>query len=690
MCSRILLLFSAWFIFTSCQKEFPEKVSFQSPDGLTVLADLYQTGDKSDPLIIMYHQSASSRGEYRDIAPGLTRMGFNCLAVDLRWGKQDFWNKVPNETAAAFGSVAMIDAYEDSPEYRQREVWPRMWDSVKDMEAAVSWVRGQGYTGKLITWGSSFSAMLQFKQAAENDEIDGLISYSPGEYNESDTTMLSRWLVEIDQPTLLVAGQDSSEYRMVAPIHDTLSGSRLFHALKGRHGSSILFAYTANWTPVWQFLHQFRKYEASDYLEYAQEVDEWLSTNAIEKGGAKVWPDAMDNPDVISMSYSDGMSGKLTFYLSLYHATNELKYLERAKEIGRYLVQHLPQKGDSLKGKFWAFSAFGNVCGPAFALTELYKETQEENFKEAALSVVDLLEHFADNRQDTLSWDLGNDVLGGLSGTGLFLLYAQRELGSPKALEMASKAGETLISRAIPDKGGWTWKRGQDSRFVLPNFSHGPVGMAYFLTSLYESTGDQKFLDAAHKAMDYLDAIALTEDDTYLIPYGFPDIGWSRAYDIGWAHGPAGVARLFIKLHQVTGEPKWLERARACYRGILKSDPLGQPAEGFGMEPFEIDQRFGLAGVASFAQDMYGYTGEQQYLEFSEKLTRHILSRADPQGGLFWPIPRFGFMANPGEETIFTGFFYGSTGYAQVLLGQYAIMTGKENMVRFVDDPFGK
>lgn len=428
--------------------------------------------------------------------------------------------------------------------------------------------------------------------------------------------------------------------------------------------------------------------KAQDYLKFAKGAELWLDGHAVKSDDKLSWPDAIDEPGVVSASYSDGVAGQLTWYLDLYRSTNDDDFLNKAILAGNYLLDHLPQKTDSLKGKFWAFSPYGSVCGPGFAMGELYKQTGASQYKQAALGVVDVLEHFADSKEDTISWDSGNDVLGGLSGTGLFLLYAAEELGSQKAKSMAVKAGETLMSRAIREGNRWSWKRGQNSKYILPNFSHGPAGIGYFMARLYEATNEDRFLEAALYAVNYLDAIAKQEEGAYLIPYGLPDPGWDRAYDIGWAHGPAGTARLFIKLHQITGEKKWLEKAEACYQGILKSNPLDKPGDGFGEELFSIDQRFGLAGVVTFYQQMYGYTSEQKYRDSAVEMLDYILSKSVDKEGIFWPMERFGFMANAGEITTFSGFFYGTTGFGSILLNQYNLMKGKPLGARFVDNPF--
>lgn len=74
-----------------------KEVSFPSEDGLKVTADLYGLEDSGAPMIVLFHQANWSRGEYREIAPKLNAMGFACLAVDQRSGREA--EGVVNETA---------------------------------------------------------------------------------------------------------------------------------------------------------------------------------------------------------------------------------------------------------------------------------------------------------------------------------------------------------------------------------------------------------------------------------------------------------------------------------------------------------------------------------------------------------------------------------------------------------------
>ncbi len=424
----------------------------------------------------------------------------------------------------------------------------------------------------------------------------------------------------------------------------------------------------------------------TEYLDEVEAISQWLESSKVSKDGVNVWPDAIDQQDVVSLSLSDGVAGKLIFYLQAYRETENPRYLEEVNNASEYILDHLPQKQDSLQKVFWAFSPYGSVCGAAFGLIEAYKMTANQEYRSGAEHIIEVIDHFALNREDTISWGLGNDVLGGLAGTGLFMLYAGEALDRPDLVSIAEKAGKTLIARASKETG-LSWKRGQNGRFELPNFSHGAAGIGYFLTRLYEVTGKADYLDAALEANAYLESIAKTENGIFLIPYGFPDPGWSRPFDVGWAHGPAGVARFYYQLFKVTQDEKWRKRERACLNGIVASGIPDLPASSdFGKDEFYLDSRFGTASVASFLLDFESKNEEEQ--QFEQALLQKVMSKSVSENNeRYWPQVRFSFMANAGDTTAFTGYFYGSAGYGMLLLKAQAKFNGTE-YIRFVDDPY--
>jgi pimeloyl-ACP methyl ester carboxylesterase len=155
----------AFIIFTlySLSSLSQEKVSFYSADSLKITADLY-LNDYQSPFILLFPQDESSRGEYKTIAPRLQKLGYNCLAVDLRCG--DKMNYVQDETAQRA---------------RESNLPSRNIDALKDMEAAIKYIRKFNHQS-IILFGSSFSASLALIMAKDNKEIKAVVAFSPGEY----------------------------------------------------------------------------------------------------------------------------------------------------------------------------------------------------------------------------------------------------------------------------------------------------------------------------------------------------------------------------------------------------------------------------------------------------------------------------------------------------------------------------
>ena len=162
------ILRASWFLIavlaTPMQLSAQRKVTFLASDKLEVTADFYLY-DSGAPYIILFHQENSSRGEFREIAPKLLRLGFNCLAVDLRSGKES--NFVQNETAAL----------------AQKSNLPATTlDCEKDILAAMEYVEKTAIKNRYILFGSSFSASLAMKAANQKKNVTAVIAFSPGEY----------------------------------------------------------------------------------------------------------------------------------------------------------------------------------------------------------------------------------------------------------------------------------------------------------------------------------------------------------------------------------------------------------------------------------------------------------------------------------------------------------------------------
>ena len=207
-----------------------ETVTFEAADGLAVTADLYLAHeDPQAPLIILFHQAGWSRGEYRETAPKLNAMGFNCIAVDQRSGGEV--NGVVNETARAAEDAGLATGFVDA---------------YADMEAALMYARENHAAGPVLVLGSSYSASLVFHLAADHpEEIDALLAFSPGEYFErfgKPAGWVAAAAARVRCPVFITAARD--EAPRWAPIYaaiDREDKASYTPDSAGQHGSRALW-----------------------------------------------------------------------------------------------------------------------------------------------------------------------------------------------------------------------------------------------------------------------------------------------------------------------------------------------------------------------------------------------------------------------------------------------------------------
>lgn len=227
-----------------------KQVEFNSEDGLKITGDLYQHVDaEGAPFVVLCHQAGWSRGEYREIAPNLNRLGFNCVAIDQRSGKGV--NKVPNETVKR---AAAEKKGTDFP------------DAEQDIIAALKWAKKYNPKSKIILWGSSYSAALSLRIAGENPElVDGVLSFAPGEYFErfgKSNDWIATSAKQIKDPVFITSAKDEKKRWMA--IYDAIPGSdksMFVPETAGNHGSRALWEkfddHKSYWDAVNKFLKQF-------------------------------------------------------------------------------------------------------------------------------------------------------------------------------------------------------------------------------------------------------------------------------------------------------------------------------------------------------------------------------------------------------------------------------------------------
>lgn len=210
-------------------------------DGTKVSGELYAAAPPRRGCALLMHQSGSSRGEYRGIAPELARWGFDALAIDLRWGRRDRWNNVWNETARGYGTIEIVDRGDRA---RIEKI-----DARPDIDAGIAALRARG-CAQVILWGSSIHANRAMERAARDAQgIGAVIAFSPGEYGRNST--IREDAAKLTRRTLLLFGKDEAD-DVAASVPQPFR--TVYRSEAARHGSAVLFDDPGAWRVVREFL----------------------------------------------------------------------------------------------------------------------------------------------------------------------------------------------------------------------------------------------------------------------------------------------------------------------------------------------------------------------------------------------------------------------------------------------------
>ncbi|MEZ5976468.1 MAG: alpha/beta fold hydrolase [Planctomycetota bacterium] len=220
-----------------------------SGDGLILECELYAPHKhRQTPVVVLFHQARSSRGEYRRIAPVLNKLGYNCLAVDLRSG--DTMDGVPNLTV---------------PRAKEAGLGTEYIDARTDIEAALRYARRSLSREKVIAIGSSYSAALLLELAAsEPGLVDAVMAFSPGEYfPDKGEHWIREACARLRQPVFLTCAKKEVEgckELLAAVPHEKKA---LFEPEgKGQHGARALWPACADCLDTWKALVLFLQQNA--------------------------------------------------------------------------------------------------------------------------------------------------------------------------------------------------------------------------------------------------------------------------------------------------------------------------------------------------------------------------------------------------------------------------------------------
>jgi pimeloyl-ACP methyl ester carboxylesterase len=225
--SGVLLLGFALAMTSVTAYSAESMITTVTADDVTIYGDAWVDElDTAAPLVLLFHQAGSNgRGEYSDLAPWLSEAGFRVISWDQRSGGERFGASNRTVTGLTEGTpVSYCDAY-------------------PDLQAALDYTMEQGLADKVIVWGSSYSASLVFRLAAENpDKVSGVVSCSPAAGGPMVDCRARMWVDDVVAPVLVLRPDSEMTHAPSVEQRDILMDAGVrFHVVEnGKHGSSML------------------------------------------------------------------------------------------------------------------------------------------------------------------------------------------------------------------------------------------------------------------------------------------------------------------------------------------------------------------------------------------------------------------------------------------------------------------
>jgi lantibiotic modifying enzyme len=414
------------------------------------------------------------------------------------------------------------------------------------------------------------------------------------------------------------------------------------------------------------------------YLREAINAEKWIQSLQQQDNTGICWPNSKDSayhsPDLYS-----GNSGIVLFYLSLYQSTHRNEYLSIAQKAADRMINELPERWNEEN-----MGLYTGAAGIAYTIHQVFIATKNKKYLHKTSELLKRISIAI--APDSVKEKLANDIVYGLAGIGLVYIYAHQHKIHPIALPTANSIAEILLSRAQPVQQGIRWPmfmRDTAKKFYMPNFSHGTAGIAYFLANLFEATKDKRYKDAALAAGNYLITIA---DKDGWIYHAEPNPSSMKRYYVSWCHGPAGTARLYYKLFQLSADKKWEKEMLKSADALMRCGLPTTKMDGYWNN---ISYCCGNAGIASFFLSLDELYPGRSYRQFADTMIEDLLKRSTRNNNHQYWIQAEN-RAQPQLLQAQTGLMQGASGVGITLLHALSSSRNKKAMVVLPDNPFIK
>ncbi|MGE3662921.1 MAG: lanthionine synthetase LanC family protein [Pseudonocardia sp.] len=387
--------------------------------------------------------------------------------------------------------------------------------------------------------------------------------------------------------------------------------------------------------------------------------------------GGSAWRSAIQAPH-FQTDRDVGAAGIANGLLALADVTGDQRerdtYVTAARDAADFLVGsqvgppgRWPDYRDPGDTAPMAYTSFDDgAAGIADLLWTMWERTGDERYRTASLAGIDWVVDQAEGVDDVdcpqmcrWAWSdhatpsYRNGMGEGQAGIVYALSVFAERTGDARYARYA-RGGAAYLESLLDDDGGLPESDTEDQRNT--GYLSGAAGAAYVFLHLYTSTGDPHWLDVARRPLAFLDATATPAGEGLSWPIMVDDEGWDETNPhraTGMEEGAAGIGWVYLQAHAVTGDPHYLDQARAAGQWLVD---VALPehggcawAEYEGSDRVHSGLNSGVAGTGWFLHDLGVATGGAEFGTAAQQARQWLVATAvESQAGSSWYGTRVG------------------------------------------------
>jgi serine/threonine protein kinase len=282
----------------------------------------------------------------------------------------------------------------------------------------------------------------------------------------------------------------------------------------------------------------------------------------------RLWPASCAHGATDPCALQLGAAGLLGVLTRCFSLTGDQRLPDAIATAGSWVDQRLRADGTRPPGLY-----FGEA-GIAWSLYEAGRAIGDDRLAERGLVLAETLPVCSENP------DLTHGTAGiGLTFLHFWLRTSNGEFGQragKSADELVAAASEELSGIS------WGTPAAFESRLAggrYHGFAHGTAGVGYVLLAMALATGRSDCLELAYRAGETLLANAVIEDGVAQWGAG-PGDDATAPY---WCHGSAGIGTFLIRLHRATGDDRFLKLAGMSAQAVVENSWRGVLGQCHGL-----------------------------------------------------------------------------------------------------------